>query len=76
MLDECARRLSRRYHDGHRLKRNSRQQGDRQQEVNEEQDSPERPDRYDLEDDVHGVALRDFPSSATKRQNGADYRMD
>ncbi len=55
-LDECARRLSHRYHDCRRLKRNSRQQGDRQQEVNEEQDPPERSDRYDVEYDVHGVA--------------------
>ena len=55
-LDECARRLSHRYQDGRRLKRDSRQQGDREQEVSEEQDPPERSDRYDVEYDVHGVA--------------------
>src|SRR5262249_13789642 len=77
-LDECARRLSRRYHDGRRLKRDSRQQGDRQQEVNEEQDSPERSDRYDLEDDVHGVAprlpiLRDEAPDWRRLSNGSNH---
>src|SRR5262245_41051892 len=77
-LDECARRLSRRYHDGRRLKRNSRQQGDRQQEVNEEQEPPERSDRYDVEYDVHGVAsatptLRDEAPEWRQLLNGSDH---
>src|SRR5262249_7133002 len=77
-LDECARRLSRRYHDGRRLKRNSRQQGDRQQEVNEEQEPPERSDRYDVEYDVHGVAsatptLRDEAPEWRQLSNGLNH---
>src|SRR5262249_9388646 len=40
------------------LERDCCQQGDRQRKVNEEQDPPERLDRYHIEYDVHGVSFQ------------------
>jgi hypothetical protein len=54
--DEIARRLSHRHQNGSRLKRHRRQQADRKQEVNEEQDLPERINSYIVEYYVHGVS--------------------
>jgi hypothetical protein len=48
--------LSRRHQNGHCLKRDSGEQRDRQQEVNEEQDFPERILSYYAEYYVHGVS--------------------
>src|SRR5215470_14486507 len=55
-IDEIARRLSRRRQNRCRLKRDRRQQGDRHQEVNEEQDLPERIFSYYAEYYVHGIS--------------------
>src|SRR5260370_5787848 len=55
-IDEITRRLSRRHQDGHRLKRNCGEQRDREQEMSEEQDFPERVFSYYAEYYVHGVS--------------------
>src|SRR5262249_919558 len=68
-LDEFARGLAHRYHHGDCLQRDGREQADRHQEMEEEQDPPERPDRDDLENEVNGAASL-CPRPATLHRRG------
>jgi hypothetical protein len=55
-INEAAGYLPRRHQNGYRLKRDGGKQADREQEVNEKQDFPERIFSYYAEYYVHGVS--------------------